>query len=120
MDFITEWGFDVQQGRSREYQAWLAENEEKLAESCPDGVEYMGTYATIYSSEKEAGGYRSFYRFDSYGAQDNFAAAMKDGGAFASLVEQATNFADFDKGANWSTGLHKRVTDASVWEPETD
>ena len=120
MDFISEFGFDVQQGRSREFQAWLAENEEKLAAACPDGVEYMGTYAAIFSSEKEAGQYRGFYRLDSYGAQDNFAAALKDGGMFASLIEQATGFLDFDRGANWSRGLHKRVTEASIWEPETD
>ena len=120
MDFIMEVGFDVQQGQALEHQTWLAENEEKLAESCPDGVEYLGTYATIYSSEKEAGDYRVLYRLDSYGAQDNLAAAMKDGGAFASLVEQATNFVDFDKGANRSNGLHRRVTEASIWEPETD
>ncbi len=120
MDFIASFGFDVQQGRSREFQAWLAENEEKLAESCPDGVEYLGDYVTIYSSEKEAGDYRAFFRFDSYGAQDNLAAAMKDGGTFASLVEEATNFVDSDKGANRSNELHKRVTEASIWEPETD
>lgn len=47
-------------------------------------------------------------------------AAMKDGETFVSLIEQATNFADFDKGANWSNALHKRVTDASIWEPESD
>lgn len=117
MDFITEFGFDVKQGRSQEYQGWLSENEEKLAASCPDGVEYIGTYAAMYSSEKEAGGYRTLFRLDSYGAQDNFAAAMKEGGIFASLITEATGFVDFDKGANWSNTLLKRVTDASIWEP---
>jgi hypothetical protein len=78
MDFIADFGFDVKQGKGREFQHWMSENESTFAAACPDGVEYIGTYAVIYSSEKHAGGYRQFFRFDSYGAQDTLAAAMKE------------------------------------------
>jgi hypothetical protein len=116
MDFIAEFGFDVKQGKARDFQEWLSENESKLAQACPSGVEYIGTYAVIYTSEKEAGAYRQLFRMDSYGAQDTLAAAMKDeGGTFAKLFEETSQFVDLDREANWSSGLYKAVTDTSIW-----
>lgn len=115
MDFIAEFGFDVKQGQARDFQGWLSENEGKLAAECPSGVEYIGTYAVIYTSEKHAGGYRQLFRMESYGSQDTFAAAMKEGGAFANLVDEMSKFVDQDRAADWSSGFFKAVTDTSIW-----
>jgi hypothetical protein len=115
MDFISEFGFDVKQGQVRDFQRWLSENESKFPAACPPGVEYIGTYAVVQTSEKHAGGFRQFLRLESYGSQDTLAAAMKEGGAFASLIEEMTNFIDQDRDAHWSSGLYKAVTDTSVW-----
>src|SRR5262245_45146280 len=115
MDFIAEFGFDVKKGRAQEFQAWLSDNESKVSAACPSGVEYIGTYAVMYSSEKHSGGFRQFFRLDSYGAQDAMASAMKEGGEFAKLVEAMSEFADQDREADWSNGLYKAVTDASMW-----
>lgn len=115
MDFIAEFGFDVKKGQARDFQRWLSENESKVAAACPSGVEYVGTYTVIYSSEKHAGGYRQLLRMESYGSQDTLAAAMKEGGAFANLIEEMNKFVDEDREADWSNGLYKAVTDASIW-----
>jgi hypothetical protein len=115
MEFIADFGFDVKKGRAQDFQRWLSENESKLAAACPSGVEYVGTYAVMYSSEKHAGSYRQFFRMESYGSQDTMAAAMKEGGAFAKLIEETSEFVDQDREADWSNGLYKSVTDISLW-----
>ena len=117
MEFITEVGFDVATGRVLAFQQWLADNEAALAAACPEGVEYLGTFAAIYSSEKHTGSFREMYRLDSYAAQDSMAAAMTAGGEFARLQQEFNEFLDFERGADRSNGLFKRVTDAVLWEP---
>jgi hypothetical protein len=52
---------------------------------------------------------------DSYGAQDAMAAAMREGGAYAALVDELGRFVDQDRDADWSNGLYKAVTDLSMW-----
>jgi hypothetical protein len=115
MDFIAEFGFDVKKGQAQDFQRWLSENESKIPAACPEGVEYIGTYAVVQTSEKHAGGYRQLLRLESYGSQDALAAAMKEGGAFASLLEGMTKFIDNDRDADWSSSLYKAVTDTSMW-----
>ena len=115
MNFMNEFGFDVKKGRAQDFQRWMTENESKLAAACPSGAEYVGTYAVMYSSEKHSGAFRQFFRMESYGSQDTFAAAMKEGGAFANLVEEMTEFVDQEREADWSNGLYKAVTDISLW-----
>jgi hypothetical protein len=115
MDFIAEFGFDVKKGQAQDFQRWLSENESKFPAACPEGVEYIGTYAVVQTSEKHAGGYRQLLRLESYGSQDALAAAMKEGGAFASLLEGMTKFIDNDRDADWSSSLYKAVTDTSMW-----
>jgi len=113
MNFIVEFGFDVKQGKAHDFQKWLSENEGKIAAACPPGVEYVGTFGVIYSSEKHSGGYRQFFSLESYGAQDGLAAALREGGAFATLINEATDFVDRDRAADWSNGLYKSVTELS-------
>jgi hypothetical protein len=118
MDFIAEYGFDIKQGKAQDFQRWLSENESKFAAACPSGAEYIGTYAVVSSSEKHSGGYRQLFRMESYGSQDTMAAAMKEGGAFATLLGEMFQFVDRDRGADWSQSLYKAVTDASVMSEE--
>jgi hypothetical protein len=118
MNFIAEFGFDIKQGKAREFQEWLSGAESKLAAACPAGVEYVGTYAVIYSSEKHAGGFRQFLRMESYASQDALAAAGKEGGDFAALLKEMNEFVDQDRAADWSNSLFKKVTEASIWDAE--
>lgn len=120
MRFIQEIGFTVKIGQEEAHQAWLIKNEKKLAAAYPEGTKYIGTYATVYSSEKAAGSYRSFVEFDTYGAMDRIAAAAKDPkGKLGRLLREWTAFGDYDHAAPWSQGLHKSVVDATVWDPGT-
>ncbi|MDX1621831.1 MAG: hypothetical protein R3320_12615 [Nitriliruptorales bacterium] len=115
MQFIMEQGFDLEEGQTREFQSWLESNEAELAKSCPTGVEYLGTFTAIYTSEKQAGTMRTYWRMDSYAAQDRFAAAMKEeGNRFGELLNEAVSFSDQRNDANWSNGLFKALVDASI------
>ena len=118
MNFIAEMGFDVKEGRTKDLQAWLQDNEAELAKECPPGIEYLGTYTAIYNPDTTLGSCRIYWRMDSYAAQDRFAAAMKDGGRFAELIEEQTAFVDQRNEANWSSGLYKAIADASIWGEE--
>jgi hypothetical protein len=115
MHFIHEWGFDVKEGKSQALQRWLTDNEEKFALEMPQGCEYVGTFAVVHTSEKGTGQFRMVMKLDSYGAQDNFSAAMKDGGTFAGLMEELTAFMDESNNANWSEAVMRRVTDTAMW-----
>jgi hypothetical protein len=115
MDFIAEFGFDVKKGQAQDFQRWLSENESKIPAACPPGIEYIGTYAVVQTSEKHAGGFRQLFRMESYGSQDTMAAAMKEGGDFADLIQEMSKFVDQDRDADWSSGLYKAVTDTSIW-----
>lgn len=115
MDFIQAFGYDVAHGRAAEYQQWLAANEDAWKAAMPEGTEYVGTYAAVYSTEKEAGSFFTIYRFDSYAAQDRLAEAGKSG-EFARIMGEAMAFGDFEKGAGFSQFLLKNVNDATIWD----
>ena len=119
MDFVFEYGFDVKKGKSKQFQEWMRANEERLAKGAPAGWEYIGTYAAVISTEKEAGEFRQLWRMESYGAQDAFAAAMSEGGEFAQAMdEMSTEFIDDERGAPFSQSIMKSVTDLSIWGEE--
>ena len=114
MDFIQTIGYDIAQGKAGEYQQWLAANEGAWKAAMPEGTKYVGTYAAVYSSEKNAGSFFTIYQLDSYAAQDRLAEAGKSG-EFARIMNEAMAFADFEKGSGWSQVLLKNVNDATVW-----
>lgn len=116
MHFIAVQSYDIAEGKALEFQEWLAANEKELAANCPDGVEYMGTFVAIYSSTPAIGAWRSMWRFDSYGAQDAFAAAMKQDGIFAKLMSEAVAFGDNRNDARTGAELLKAAVDASIWQ----
>jgi hypothetical protein len=121
VEFISEQGFSVKQGKEEELQAWLAANEAALAASYPAGTSLIGIFVVTWSSEKTAGSWRSLERLDSYGAQDTLAAIMKDPSSeYSRLWRELSAFGDWDRDAHWSQTLLKRATDATVWNPIAD
>jgi hypothetical protein len=116
MKFIQEWGWTVKHGREVAFQKWLEANEDKFAKAQPKGSVYLGTFATIFSSEKHAGSVRTFVQLDSYEAMDKAAAAAKDPSSpLAQLQEELLGFFDTGNDTDWSNGLHKAMVDATVW-----
>jgi hypothetical protein len=120
MRFIQEFGYTVKVGKDEAHQAWLAENETRLAATYPEGTKYLGTFATIFSSEKRSGFYKTYIEMDSYAAMDRLAAAGKDPSSeFGKLLRDATKFFDVDLNAPWSNGLYKAVVDATIFDPKS-
>ncbi len=116
MKFIQEWGANVKRGKEVALQKWLEANEDELAKAHPNGCVYLGTFATIFSSEKHAGAIRTFVQLDSYGAMDKAAAAAKDPTSpYGKLIQELVAFFDTENGTDWSNGLHKAMVDATVW-----
>jgi len=117
MRFIQEQGFTIKLGQEEAYQQWLVANEAALAAAAPAGIKYLGTFTTVYTTEKQSGWYKMYLELDSYGAQDTLAATMKDEASdFSRLMREAIRFGDYDHAAPWSSGLYKAVVDATVWD----
>lgn len=114
MHFMSIQGYDINEGRMGEFQAWLRDNEKELAQSMPEGVEYVGTFVAPFSSEKKAGSVFTVAKLDSYGAQDRLAAAGLGDGPFRELWTEAIGFMDQSRDANWSNFLLKSLTDATI------
>lgn len=116
--FIQEFGYTVKVGQEEAHQRWLIDNEEKLAQAHPAGTRYIGTYAAVFTTDKQSGSYRAFIEMDSYGAMDRLAAAAKDGtGDYGRLLREISSLFDYDLNAPWSQGLFKAVTDTTLWDP---
>ena len=89
MEFIAEFGFDIKQGKGHEFQEFLSGAESKIAAACPAGVEYVGTFAVIYSSYRSTPGIPSVLphgelRLTGYA----MAAAMKEDGDFCGFPQR--------------------------------
>ena len=121
MRFIQEFGYTVKVGQEEAHQRWLEENDAALRASMPKGSKYIGTFATIFSSEKQAGWYKNLIELDSYAAMDALAAANKDPNSdYGRLLREFSKFGDYDLQAPWSNTLMKDVLDATIWDPPTD
>ena len=118
MRFIQEFGYTVKLGEDEAHQRWLEENDAALRASMPKGSKYIGTFSVIFTSEKQAGWYRTLIELDSYGAMDALAAANKDANSdYGRLIRQSSGFGDYDLAAPWSNTLMKDVLDATIWDP---
>jgi hypothetical protein len=108
-------GFSVRQDKQVEFQRWLTDNEARIRASYPQGSEYGGCYASVYSSEKEAGEFFWVDILDSYAALDAAAADGKDPASeSAALNAEFMRFLDPDRSAPWSRILLKSVVDATI------
>ena len=113
MDLIWAFSRDVKEGKMRQLQTWLDNNEERVAELAPEGTEYLGSYVAAQSSEKGMGELFTLWRMDSYGAQDKLAAQQDT--ELGQLFHDYFDFLDHRNEANWGSILLKRMTDASLW-----
>ena len=119
MALIQEFGYSVKVGQEEAHQRWLEKNEKRLAAAHPPGTRYIGTYVVVFSTDKQAGTYRSLVELDSYGAIDRIAAATKDPKSkLGKLMREWSAFGDYDVNAGWSNGLYRSVADATIWDPE--
>jgi hypothetical protein len=121
MRFIEVEGFAVRTDKQVAFQKWVIANQERIARTYPDGSEFGGVYAAIYSSEKDTGEFRWMDIHDSYAALDRMAALAKDpdsdmSGWMAEFVE----FLDPDRSAGWSKTLLKSIVDATVMDIPAD
>ena len=85
---------------------------------CPGsarGIELVGIYAAMFSSQRHAGDYRLVFRLDSYGAMDRFSAAMGEDKELARLMDELGSFGDVRLGADSSDELLKSVADITIW-----
>lgn len=114
MDFLYIQGFDVRPGKNLEFQEWVRANAAMLSQATPEGVELVGIYAAVFSSEKQSGQYKVVWRLDSYGAMDRIAAA-RENQDFARLASEAQSFGDVRLGAGYSNELLKSVADITIW-----
>lgn len=115
---IQEIGYSVPPGREEDHQAWVLANEASLRAATPAGIELIGIFAMVYSSEKNAGFYRIFMKLESYAGLDRLSEAMKDADSdFGRLIREHSGFMDLSWGAPASNGLHKAVVDAAVFDP---
>ena len=119
MALIEEFGFMVREGQEEAFQQWLQANEERLRDSHPPGIRYLGTYGVVFSSEKQAGAYRILLELDNYAAIDTMSAAMKDADSeFGRLVRESSSFSPSDPNQPWSQSLYRTVVDMAVFDPQ--
>ena len=119
MRFIQEFGYTVKIGQDEAHQRWLTKNDAALRAASPAGSKYIGTFAVVISTEKQAGSYKTLVELDSYGAMDAAAAAAKDAKSkFGRLIREASQFTDTDLAAPWSNTILKDVLDATVFDPQ--
>lgn len=119
MRLIQEFGYTVKVGQDEAHQRWLTENDAALRASVPAGSSYIGTFAVVVSSEKQAGSYKNLVQLDSYAAMDANAAAAKDpNNEFGRLIREWSQFFDTDLAAPWSNTILKDVLDATIWDPQ--
>jgi hypothetical protein len=117
MRFIQEFGYSVPPGKDEQHQAWVQANEEALRAAHPEGARLIGIFATVVSTEKQAGFYRVFTELDSYAVMDRLAAAGKDADSdFGRLIREHSGFMDYSWDAPSSSGLHKAVADATIFD----
>jgi hypothetical protein len=114
VDFINVNGWSVKTGKLQAFQDFFVANREKIAAAAPDGCEYIGTYAVVFTSEKEAGQAWDLWRLESYGALDALAEAGRSG-PLADLFAEAMQFVDYDSDS-WCKVLLKSFADATVYD----
>ena len=115
MEFLHISGFDIPPSKSLEFQEWVQANSVALSNRAPDGIELVGVYASMFTSEKQSGHYKLVWRLDSYGAMDRFAAAARDDAELARLLDELGSFYDVRLGVGESVELLKSVSDITIW-----
>ena len=114
MGFIAHFSADLDPGKMKDFQQWLAANEQAIADSHPAGAKYLGTYVAIYA-DRDAGDVHTFVELDNYGTQDALAAAGNDPNSeYGRLINEYVSFID-QQSNNGTNALYNRVTDATLY-----
>ena len=95
--YLYEDAFALKTGKAREFRQWLATHEEKLRLACPDGVDYLGTYTVVHTTDDGGGDVRVDWGIDTYSAVDALAAAMEEPGPLHVLLDEMGHFAERDR-----------------------
>jgi len=119
MALIYEWGFFVRPGAFDELREWLHEHESELADSAPQGLEYLGTYLPVWAPEQRCELYQ-VWRWRRSGEFNLRAAAGADRGAFAELASQFLSFVDDSRTDEETFRLHRSITDLASQETASD
>ena len=111
--FLGFEGGTIRDGMMGQAYEWLVTNEAELRSSAPEGTEYLGVYAPVFTSEKNPGDVYFVYAMDSYGALDRQAASGDS--RFGELVDEWNTFLDSSPGTLGEKVLYKSLTSATVW-----
>jgi hypothetical protein len=113
MRFLGFEGGTIKDGMMGEAHKWLVANEAELRSTAPEGTEYLGVYAPVFTSDKNPGDVYFVYAVDSYGALDRQAATSDS--RFGELYDEWSGFLDSSPGTLGSKILYKSLTAATVW-----
>ena len=117
MSLIWEQGFNIKRGKEEAYQKWMTEHDAAYKEATPPGVEYLGTYIVVMSSEKHAGEYRALLRIESFASIDTmFELARDEKSVWGRLSREETEFWDLPVGADFSFGIYRPLIGAVIWD----
>src|SRR5262245_30942538 len=121
MDFITEDGYQVKDEMQEEYQQWVIANQDALRRALPEGVEYIGSYVAVFSSDYSGGSWRDLFRLDSYAALDRWAAeTRRPDSELGRLLRESGRFIDTTRSPErWTRNLFKNVVDATIMDLDT-
>lgn len=112
MKFINMFSWDLKEGKTSEFVAWLEANEQALADAFPEGSEYIGTYFNVIGGTTSAGSVYTLIGMDSYGTMDVMA---ETGGEYNRLLNEFSGFLDQSNSANVGRVLLKKATEATTY-----
>ncbi len=113
MNILVFEGGVVTPSKLGDAQAWLAENDDELRSTAPEGTTYVGVYAPIFGSEKYPTEVFLVYSAGKYGDLDRLAASS--GARFGELVGEWQSFLEDDPALRMSKMLYKSLTASNVW-----
>ena len=115
MAFIAQMGGDLKEGKARELVEWLNANEKEFANAHPEGAKYLGTYFSIFSSDRKGGNVQTFVEMENYATQDALAAEGNNPDSlYSKLLNEVIGFFD-QRSENWTQSLYKKATDATLY-----
>jgi hypothetical protein len=114
--FLGFEGGTIKDGMMGKAYEWLVANEAELRSEAPEGTQYLGVYAPIFTSAKNPGDVYFVYGVDSYGALDRQAASGDS--RFGELFDEWNGFLDSAPGTLGEKVLYKSLTAATVWGDE--
>ncbi len=105
--------FNLKEYKAREYQKWIKENEEALAEHAPKGWRYRGTYFYVLGF----GPYTcaQFWEIADYSDFDAF--RNHDDPTWLELIEQSMTFGAPEPTPSW---LLREAGDTKITEPDEE